>query len=438
MASQKLILKSGVSKEEIKKLPATTGIYIFRHKKEYLYIGKSVNIKARVLSHLENAKIDNKEASIIEGSSEIECIITDSEFNALLLESQLIQKHLPKFNSRWRDDKSNLYIKITVKDEYPKVFAARKEPETGARYFGPFQSVYSVELLLKELRRIFPFCMQEKIGKRACFYSKIRLCDPCPSDIVKVDSEQRRNELKSIYLKNIKSIMKILNGNTKLILDDLYKELKKLAKEQRYEEAVVVRNKIMMFEGLLHRKLFSPDAIINYNRASESVQILIKYLRHYFPDLNELRRIECFDVSNFNHKEATASLVVYSDGLIDRSQYRRFRIRNLLLKSDFEMMEEVLIRRFKRNWQKPDLLVVDGGKPQVRIAQQVFSKLNISIPLVGIAKHPDRLVIAVQDLPTVRPPIHNLGFSLIRAIRDESHRFAKKYHVLLRRKAFIV
>lgn len=436
-------LSSSVTREGINELPATTGIYIFRSGDELTYIGKSVNLKARLLSHLENAKIDAKEAAIIQNSDRIDCIITDSEFKALLLESQLIQNHKPKYNARWRDDKSPLYIKITLKDEYPKIYSTRKEFDKKSLYFGPFPSVRSVYEILREIRRVFPFCTQKNITKRACFHSKIGLCSPCPNAIEQIQDSRFKIQEKRMYRRNIRNIIKVLDGKTDPVLSGLYTELKDLAKQERFEEALVIRNKIMRFENLLHRKLFSPDTVPTYNASTESTSNLIHLLQEFYPQLTELHRIECFDISNFAQKEATASMVVYTDGLVDKKAYRRFKIRDQKLQSDFEMMDEVLGRRLKRGkdldsrWPMPNLLIVDGGKPQVRVAMKVLEKYELSVPLIGIAKNPDRLVIADEKLTTIRPSIHQLGFNLVRSLRDESHRFAKKYHVYLRNKKLL-
>lgn len=431
-------LKVKVSREAINTLPTTTGIYVFTKKGEYMYIGKSVNLKARLLSHLENAKIDAKEAAIIGNSDIIECFITDSEFKALLLESQLIRTYMPKYNARWRDDKSPLYIKITVKDEYSKVFSTRKEFDKKSRYFGPFPSVRSVYEILKEIRRVFPFCTQKNITKKGCFHSKIGLCHPCPNEIQQITDSAIKNNQKKEYRRNIFNLIRVLDGKTGPVLNGFYKELKTLAKQEKYEEALIVRNKIMHFENLLHRRLFSPETILNYNLSTESLQSLRELLNPFFPNLQSLERMECFDVSNFAQKEATASMVVFTDGLINKKEYRRFKIKNLSLQSDFEMMREVFERRYKRDeWAMPQLVVVDGGKPQVKIIHAVLNNLNVAIPLIGIAKHPDRLVIAVGKYPTIKPSVHHLGFNLIRAMRDESHRFAKKYHVFLRDKKML-
>ncbi|MEO6508468.1 MAG: GIY-YIG nuclease family protein [Patescibacteria group bacterium] len=432
MLDETISLRISLKKEEVNTLPTTNGIYIFRNEREIQYIGKSINIKARVASHIENAKQDPKEAAIVQNSTILECIITDSEFNALLLESRLIQKYLPPYNSIWKDDKSYLYVKVTVKDDYPKIFPVRRENDKKSRYFGPFHSMRTVEEILKEIRKVFPFCTSKKISKRPCFYSKIGMCIPCPNAIEKSDDPALIKELKKEYRWNIRQIIKVFEGNTDLVLKDLYKQLNELKEQGSYEEGIQLRNKIYRFEHLISQRLFTSDLFPNYNQSETSLADLLKLLNEFFPELTKLHRIECYDMSNMSLKEATSSMVVAVDGLIDKSQYRKFKIKNLESQSDFEFFEETLTRRFHNKWEFPDLVVVDGGKPQVRIAQKVLDDLKIQIPLIGIAKHPDRLVISKDTLPTVRPTPQNLGFNLIKLLRDESHRFAKKYHLFLR------
>ncbi len=426
-----------LNRETVQDLPTTTGIYIFRSGGELLYVGKSNNLRARVTSHIENARIDAKEAAIIEGSDNLGYIVTDSEFSALLLESELIQKNKPKYNSRWRDDKSYLYIKIT-KETYPKVYSVRRENDGKSLYFGPFSSQRSVLEILRYIRRVFPFCSQKKITKRGCFYSKIGLCNPCPSDIEKItDADIKKKEI-ARYKQNIRNSIKVLNGNTDLILKSLYRKLKELTQREQFEEAILVRNQIYEFERLIYQRSFRSAQDENYNRSEESLVSLTQILQPFFPELKILKRIECYDISNFGGKDSTASMVVFTEGLIDKSQYRRFRIKNLSLTSDFEMLQETLERRFKRSaWKDPDLVVIDGGKPQLAAVREVLQKMNVTVPFIGIAKHPDRLLMGTENFPTIRPPVHNMGFNMVRHIRDESHRFARKYHRFLRNKKIL-
>lgn len=426
-------VKVSLSKENIGKIPGSIGIYLFTHGSKIVYIGKSINIKARLLSHLENAKVDRKEKAILDNSTSIEYIITDSEFKALILESKLIQTHHPRYNVRWRDDKSYLYIKLTVKEPYPKLFLVRKEREKGAEYFGPFPSIQSTQEILRQTRRIFPFCTQKKIGK-PCFYSKIGLCSPCPSYIESLNGEEAKNRLKIKYKKNIQQIKRILRGKTDVVERQLIEELDSLTQEERYEEAIQVRNRLLRFQRLISQQLFDPHDFKSYDRSKESIKDLLNMLHNYLPNLKSLSRIECYDISNLSQKEGTGSLVVMTEGQVNKDEYKKFKIRNLKIFSDFEMLEEVLTRRFKNNWKEPDLIVVDGGKPQVHTVLKILFALKKKIPVIGIAKRPDRLIIGIDNLPTLRPNMNRPGFNLIRLIRDEAHRFARKYHLYLRDK----
>lgn len=424
-------------KEQIDRLPSTTGVYLFVKNGKIQYIGKSVNIKARVLSHLENAKMSVKEAAIVHADT-IRYVVTDSEFKALLLEADLIQKHHPKYNVIWKDDKSYLYIKITVKDEFPKLFPVRKENDGKSLYFGPFSSLQQVQELLKEIRKVFPFCSQRNMGKRACFYSKIRQCNPCPNIVAVVSDPAKKQQLKKIYNHNIRQVIRVLRGNTAIVLKNLYKEMEYLSKNQSYEEALALRDKILFFEGVIRNKVFEDRGFFLHNKTEGAVKQLVELLQPYFPNLAVLHRIECYDISNTMLQQATASMVVLTGGAADKSQYRKFKIKNVKARSDFEMLEEVFRRRFARkDWELPNLIVVDGGKPQVRVVEKVLKAFSVVVPLIGIAKNPDRLVVGGDAILTIRPSRHNGGFNLIRMLRDESHRFAKKYHVMLRNRKLL-
>ena len=439
----------GITREALREAPSTMGIYFYKKGPTILYIGKSVNLRARLTSHFENAKLDQKEAAIVHGADHIEYIMIDSEFKSLLLESYLIQRYKPQYNSRWRDDKSYLYIKITDKEEYPKLSIVHRERDKKSLFFGPFPSTRVAEEILKEMRKIFPYCTQKRITKHPCFYSKIQLCNPCPNVIESTEDVEERKKLKRKYRDNIRKIIQVLEGKTDLILSSMYKQLALYTKKEEYEEAIILRNKIRRFEFFLQAQLTDHIENINYNQSEEAIKALRHLLQPYFPELESLERIECYDISNTQLKQATASMVVLNNGLVNKSQYRRFKIKDEKLQSDFEMMEEMFKRRFKHvgaihesplpnnKWPTPNLIVVDGGKPQVRIIMSILAQMNIDIPLIGIAKHPDRFVIGQKDLPTIRPASNNPGFQMIRHLRDESHRFAKKYHVLLREKKML-
>lgn len=425
-----------ISRRQTKLLPSTFGVYFFKKGDEILYVGKSVNIKARVNSHIENAKLDRKEHLIVSNSDNIDFMLTDNEFKALILESELIKKFTPKYNVRWRDNKSYLYIKITSSDEFPKVLVSRREKKSKALYFGPFSSTALVRDLISDIRHIVPFCTQTSVTRNPCFYSKIHLCEPCPNSIRSLDDPAEYEKQKKLYKANITRVIRILKGGLKTFMADLYRSLKKYTREQNYEEAIKIRNKIFRMERLIHYPLTSHD--FHSSPDKDFVESLLAILNPFFPGMSGLKRIETYDISNLGDKNQTASMVVATNGRIDKSQYRKFKIKNPKLRSDFERLREVIGRRLRQKWPRPDLMVIDGGQPQLEAVGEVLAAEKARIPLVGIAKNPDRLVVGVNNFPVVKPPVRNPGFSLIRLLRDESHRFARKYHLHLRERDFLI
>lgn len=423
--------------EAINKAPSTSGVYFFLKNNDIVYIGKSVNIRARLRSHIENAKTDRKELLITQKSNRVGYIVTDSEFRAILLESDLIRKYKPKYNVRWKDDKSNLYIKITKSDDFPKILLTRKTEVNDRRslYFGPFSSARTAERVVREIRKVVPFCSQKKITRNACFYNKIRLCNPCPNVIARLpDGEEKRN-LRRRYHQNVRNIISLLSDKQDTLLSRFYQEMQALKKQKKYEEALIIRDKALQLEYLLQRKSFSnfhDELPVQFN-AKKLHKELHDFIKIYFPKLGNISRIECYDISNLQFREGTGSMVVYQNGGLDRSLYRRFRIKRATDLSDFDMMREVVERRLKNDWLKPDLILIDGGKPQLRHLLDILKGFAV----IGIAKHPDRLVIGTGIMPTVRLANNSDLLNLFRAIRDESHRYAKNYHLLLRRKELI-
>jgi len=425
-----------IDKDTIDKLPSTYGVYLFKEKNLPIYIGKSINIKARVKSHFENSKLDRKEYLITSKADSLSYITADCEFNALLLEAKLIKQYQPKYNLITKDGKSNLYIKITVKQKYPKIFIIRKEDDKESLYFGPFSSVKVVTDLLDDIRHIIPFCTQKNIGKRGCFYSHIGQCKPCPSIIENTNNILEKTLLKKNYKKNIFQIIKILKGGVDLITKNLYRQINNAVKVRNYEQALIDRNKIYRLERLKHFSLTNSQYL--ESKISSNLGELIKILNPYYPNLKSIKRIEGFDISNLNNNQAVGSMVVVTGGIIDKSQYRKFKVSIKNNQSDLERMKEVIVRRFNNSWLRPDLIIIDGGRPQVDIISKSLKLLNINIPIIGIAKNPDRLIIGKEEYKTIKPEKNNQGFNLVRLIRDESHRFARKYHLTLRDKDFLV
>lgn len=426
--------------DDAQHIPDQPGIYFFQTGDLPIYIGKSVNLRTRIKSHIAQAKLSKKEHAIVSLSDNLQYMTTLNNFDALVLEAQMIQKYKPQYNVLWKDDKHFLYLKITMGDTYPKIYPVRREPEDGTSlYFGPFKSTQMTEKLLFELRRIIPFCTNQAMGKRACFYAKLGYCNPCPNTIERIADPNLKKQLQKEYQRSIKKAISILAGKTQMFTKSLETQLQTLANEQRYEEAIIVRNKLFQFYLFLDRRSFSEhSSSVNADLHTLDAE-LSTFLSTHFPEhVREMRdstdsyRVECYDISNLYGKQPTGSMVVFQDGLFMKKEYRKFSVKFDKI-SDIHMMEEVLKRRLEHDaWQYPDLIILDGGRPQLRHIYALFKKLQISIPLISIAKRPDRILTPQNNYRPIHVNRDSLLFKLFQSLRDESHRFAKKYHVTLR------
>lgn len=430
-----------ITTDDIAQMPATNGIYIFWHKKKPIYVGKAVNLKARLISHLRASQINAKEAKIVQTADAITIKKTPSDFDAVILEAHLIRKYKPHYNVVWKDDKSFLYIKISDYEKYPKISLVRRENNTKATYFGPFKSSKTARAILSSIRRSVPFCTQKKITGFRCFYSKIGLCNPCPNSIEKCTSPDEKKKLMATYKRNIRRVKSILRGNARAILQHMHTQLSVLSRGEKYEEAIALRSAYQALETLTTRSFADLDRSEYYFEQNVADE-LKTFFTTYFPDFcipqRTVFRLECYDASTLFGKHKTASRVVFFNSQSDKSKYRRYKIQSST-KGDVYMIEEVITRRLLNTKEEmPDLIIIDGGTLQLKSALRVEEKLKMSIPTISIVKNPDRIVIGKDTFKTIYFARENSLFTVFRAIRDESHRFAKNYHVALRNKDLLV
>lgn len=333
----------------------------------------------------------------------------DSELEALLLEAKLIHKFQPKYNSVAKDDKHPLYITVTD-EKLPRVIMTRIN---GA--YGPFPSSNVVRQVLKMIRRIFPYS-DHKIGKRPCLYSQIGLCSPCPNEIT------QKNQIKK-YKSNIKNIQSLLNGKIDKVRENLEKEMQSYSREQKYEEALVTRDKIDRLEYITKPRTPTEFYLENPNLLDDirvkEMESLKSLLLNFKLKIKKLHRLECYDIAHLAGTHPTASMVTFIDGEAEKLFYRHFKIKSAGKGDDYESLREVAKRRLKNSWGKPDLIIVDGGKGQVK----AFEEIVTNIPIVGIAKNPDRLIVQIKSIRLAGPALN-----LVSRIRDEAHRFARRYH----------
>lgn len=454
-------------------MPDKAGVYRFLDSgNTVIYVGKAIDLKARVSSYFVNKDLGEKTRILVSQIKKINITIVESELEALLLEAFYIKKFKPKYNILQKDNKSFIRIKISIKEKYPSITLVRRDDDLNSIYFGPYPSSRSVRLVLKTIRKIFPFISVRNHPKRICLYNHIGLC-PCPGVFDSLS-------VKKQYKKNIRNIIRILEGESRKIMRELEKERNKLSKSESYEEALEVQGKIdalSLITTPFHKPFeYDLNPNLRVDIRQKELKGLMDVLNKIPPGLplekggiplsgvtnrsdffiTKLNRIECYDISNTQGTNPTASMVVLTNGEIDKPQYRKFKIR-VKGPNDFAMMREVLTRRLKhKEWSYPDLIIVDGGKGQASSVLQVLQDEKINIPLIGLAKREETIVIPeflpqkrdfasastissknLDDLKFIEVslPKNSPSLHLIMRIRDEAHRFAITYHKKLRAKS---
>jgi excinuclease ABC subunit C len=383
-----------------KNLPDSPGVYLMKNKSgEIIYVGKAGNLKRRVSSYFMRPH-DARISKMVSEIKNINFIETNDALEALVLEAKLIKEKRPPYNIREKDDRSFLYIEITD-EKFPRVLLVRGRSVASGKRFGPFTSSGSAREAMKILRRIFPWNThpESRVGtfKKPCFDYEIGLCPgTCIGEVTRSD-----------YMKNIRRLKLFLSGNKKRLMSSLEKEMLSESKKLNFEEASKIKKKIFALTHVSDASLLGEPDQGNDSKT----------------------RIEGYDISNISGDSAVGSMVVFIGGVPDKDQYRKFKIRSLSSPNDVGMMHEMISRRLKNHWPLPELILVDGGVPQVNSAREALAENGIKIPVVGMIKGPDRKGTAL-----VGDYVKNIDKKVLERVRDEAHRFAIGYHRAIRGK----
>lgn len=407
-------------KDKFACLPLTAGVYIFKDRQgKTIYVGKAKSLKKRVSSYFRRSPC-LKTRALAARIADIEYIVTPSEIQAQLLEAALIKDNQPQYNVSLKDDKSFPLIRISA-EEFPTVsFYRRKKRQKKDRSlcFGPYTSADLLRKALKVIRRIFGFRSCKKIPKQACLYYRLRLCPgPC---IGKISAEGYREIINQIKL--------FLDFKYERLLVSLAAKMRLASARHDFETAARIRDQINALSAIGNGKI--GVAALNEQEDLEEALQLTK----------APQRIEAFDISDISGAQACGAMVSFYQGLPDKNNYRRFRIKTVEGIDDYRMLAEVVFRRYSRviaeNLPKPDLILIDGGRAHLRTAQRQISKLGLDIALASIAKGEENIYIRGRRYP-LKLDADSPALNLIRRVRDEAHRFALSYHHLLRRKKVI-
>ena len=370
-------------KDKLKTIPKKPGVYFWINKSGHiLYVGRATSLKNRLSQYFQK-NISSRIAEMVALACDIKYEVTDTLLEAIILEAKNIKKFWPKYNIVDRDDRSFIYL-VIPKIDFAKPIIVRgtdlkKFPESKAKIFGPYQSFYLLQSTLRLIRQIFPYGNCTPHSGKACFDYQIGLC---PGGCIDAISAKE-------YQKNIDNISLLLSGEKKRLSAKLMKD--------------------------------NPDKI----KALKHIQDVSLLTREDNLGEQKINRLEGYDISHHAGKESYGSMVVFENGEANRNEYRLFKIKEAPGADDERALSEVLLRRFKHTeWQLPNIIMIDGGSPQISFLNKVFQENNINIPMVGISKFGgDKLVFTPKTKKELKGLAENIKPTLLK-LREEAHRFA--------------
>ncbi|MBQ3294774.1 UvrB/UvrC motif-containing protein [Candidatus Saccharibacteria bacterium] len=412
-------------KQKLKTLPSSPGVYFHKNQAgEIIYVGKAAVLKNRVRQYFQNTEKDPKTEALVAEIAMTDWIVVDTEMDALFLESEMIKRYMPKWNILLRDDKNVTYVRIDLKSEVPTVTMTRNPLGDDARYIGPFYAKNTIASALRILRKIFPYYDRPYTGKKTL-----------DTDLGLTPGIEIGKMTAKDYHKILNNLIRYLEGDRQKLLRDLEKEMKEAAKQGQFERAAELRNELFGLKGLKKKIVFSDKEFLDIS--SDQALFQLQKLLH-LPE--PPRRIEGYDISHQSGEDVVASMVVFTNGVSDRAEYRKFKLKKQQ-NNDTASLQEVITRRLKhKNWPYPDLIILDGGKTQVASILPLVQDLHI--PVIGRDKSGDHsksapvkiIVPTAQGFQTVELSRDSHISRLIARIDEEAHRFAITYHTLLKRK----
>jgi excinuclease ABC subunit C len=542
-------------------LPHNPGVYLFKNAQaEIIYIGKAAILADRVRSYFQKGTDHSPKTSLLVSQiTDLETMVTRSELEALILESNLVKRHRPRFNIVLRDDKQYPYLRLPIKEAFPRLSIVRRVQKDGALYYGPYTPANALRETLKVIKHVFPLatCSIEIDGtaERACIEFEIKRCmAPCTG-----------NQSKEEYHQIVKQVRQFLEGRDRELLDELHRKMDAAADREEFEEAARLRDRLFKVERMLEKQRITQTSatdqdVIGLARQGAAVDLQILFVRgglligrkdFFWPQSadvadhelirsaieqfynkdgqppkellipvqledtglieqwlsekrgesvrvfapergtkhqlvrlaeenaavavadhlrdeevdrqageelkrllrleNAPRRIEGFDISNTMGQQSVASMVVWQEGQMKKSDYRRFTIKTVVGANDFASMKEVVTRRYGKasgepngaieDLARPDLILIDGGLGQLAAAMDGLKEIGQeTLPILGLAKargdKEERVFLAGRKNPITLKPTAP-ATHLLQRIRDEAHRFAITFHRKLRGKSLV-
>jgi excinuclease ABC subunit C len=447
-----------------------------------IYVGKARNLRKRVSSYFLPSKLaqaDLKTRAMLEATWDFETHTVRSEAESVLLEGKLIKEYRPRYNISFRDDKRFLLVRVDLTEEWPRFRLARFKKDDNSRYFGPYAHAGALRQTLNFMRKKFGVLTfgrgapTERELKSATYQVPVRLSE--------ISAEQ--------YRERVAQACEFLDGKSREMIAALDEQMHKAAEKMDFEKAAELRDMVADL-----RDTTKPTR--RFTRSSLPTAIDPTADVRELADALHLTRaphvMECFDISNISTTHVVASMVCFREGVPDKNNYRRYRVRTVEGQDDFASMAEVVRRRYSRillearqtdpgsaefsqenafdavrrlegsacvplagekgsqarrgtspsDWRTggsryirlPDLIIVDGGKGQLSSACRQLQRLGLhDLPIIGLAKEREEIYRPGRALP-LQLSMESGALRLLQRIRDEAHRFANAYHQLLMKK----
>ncbi len=430
----------------IELLPKKAGVYIMRSKEgTVIYVGKAKNLADRVKQYFQDSNLYSrgwKLPCLLPMIWKIDYVTTASERDALVLEEKLIKKYQPFFNSLGKDGKQYPYLKLSMSEDFPRLSIVRRKTVGKDLFFGPYPKSSIVRNLMRFLWKSkyaplrpckWNFSREKELQPHkinTCLYFHTGQCSaPCTG---KISYEDYRQVAQRMAL--------FLEGDFKDITQQITSLMKASSDEMKYEQAAVYRNFLQALDHMRERVIVGEYKDEKISQAIANSDKL-KRLAHIVGLTRLPAHIEAFDNSHLFGREAVGCMVCYVNGEKNHEHYRKFKIRSKLPEkggSDFTMMQESIYRRLRQikkdPAQKPDLILLDGGKSQITAALNACEKAGLYIPMISLAETHEGIYVPGQE-ESIKLPLGDPALNMLMEIRDEVHRFAVTYHRKLRDKA---
>ena len=474
--------------KKVHEVPHKPGVYLMRDRfNRVIYVGKARDLRKRVSSYFLPSKLaqaDLKTRAMLDATWDFETHTVRSEAESVLLEGKLIKEYRPRYNISFRDDKRFLVVRVDLSEEWPRFRLARFKKDDGSRYFGPYAHAGALRQTLNFMRKKFGVLTfgrgapTERELKSSTYQVPVRLSE--------TSVEQ--------YRERVEQACEFLEGKSREMIAALEEQMRNAAEKMDFEKAAELRNMVADLRSTTRpTRRFTRGSLPSTIDPMADVQALADALH-----LSDAPRVmECFDISNISTTHVVASMVCFRDGVPDKNNYRRYRVRTVEGQDDFASMAEVVRRRYSRILLEaravnsdaaefsqenaadalarisshserseaqsrepaakrtgsftgfldsarndehfvavrlPDLIIVDGGKGQLSAACRELQRLGLhDLPIIGLAKEHEEIYRPGRALP-LRLPMDSPALRLLQRIRDEAHRFANAYHQLLMKK----